>query len=209
MKICNKCGNHCKDEALFCLTCGSSLSAQPVPIESQPTRQTKRCKKCGSTCEKDDAYCTVCGSNELAFEAPPAPKPFTVRACAQCHRAADREGAFCRYCGGNEWIEVEGAQLASAAPAALPRPPAPTASKKNGMALAGFIVAVTSVFVVFTGIMMIAQLVVGLVLSVLGYRKATQGAAFKGFALAGILISAIALGFFTMVIFSSALTPSV
>lgn len=99
--------------------------------------------------------------------------------CKKCGKKNDNNSIYCNYCGvqiidNSDEIIVEKVDN----------------TKTNGLALAGFIVSIVSLFFSFWGMTPL----VGLILSIVGYsniKKTNENG--KGFAIAGIIIASISL----------------
>ena len=78
---------------------------------------------------------------------------------------------------------------------ARPVPPGPPVPPKNGTAIIGFLLSLLGLgfLVPLFGILVAPLLLLALVLSILAFRKARRGAPLFGLALAGLVISSIAL----------------
>ena len=96
--------------------------------------------------------------------------------CTKCGKELKNEDIFCGYCGNQMIEETEDGEKVV------------TVSKTNGLAVAGFVVSLSSLLISFWGI----TSVVGIILSAvaLSQIKKTNESG-KGFALAGLIICII------------------
>lgn len=82
-------------------------------------------------------------------------------------------------------------------PATPPQPPAQTAPPRNGLGLAGFILGLIGILVSFipvVGVVAWPLVIVGLVLSIVGFMRVNKGVANnKGLAIAGMVLSVVGL----------------
>lgn len=112
--------------------------------------------------------------------------------CPHCGKEHDEGISFCPYCGTKLGAAPEPEkteekdEFYKASPALAPAPAAqPT--KKNAVALVGFILS-------FGGFITFLLPVAGLICSIVGLVKSKQfGNSWRGFAIAGIIISAVSI----------------
>ena len=92
------------------------------------------------------------------------------------------------------------------APAPAPKPQAPVQQelKPNGMALAGFILAILSFVFTAAGPLL---LLLGFIFSIVGLVRCKKGYNRKGFAIAGLIISTLSIGM--AILFFAVLLPMV
>jgi hypothetical protein len=111
--------------------------------------------------------------------------------CTNCGAEVSEGFAFCEKCGNPVDGSVKAPAKAAAAPAqAAPQvQPVQPGQKRNGLALAGFILSLVNVFCCFGGLNLFA-----LIFSIIGLVKAKDyNGDRKGLALAGLIITIIAM----------------
>ena len=74
---CEKCGNVCGEDDLYCINCGNKLTPEYL------------CSKCNSKVEKEDIFCNNCGERFKTKQV----------FCINCGKQLDEKDAFCRHCG--------------------------------------------------------------------------------------------------------------
>lgn len=111
--------------------------------------------------------------------------------CKNCGSIIDQGAQFCRACGARvdpeepmqepaqkaEPVSVQNAQVAPRT-VYIQAPPTPAPPQSNEMAIIGFAMA-------------FVMPLIGLIFSIIGLKKSKSGAPNRGFALAGVIISAI------------------
>lgn len=93
MKICPKCKTQLKDDALFCVRCGTSLAAS----------EKKYCPRCNAEIKSDDAvFCRTCGFKFDEENAPVVRVSDNIsKICCYCgYLLPDDNARFCKKCGG-------------------------------------------------------------------------------------------------------------
>lgn len=99
-KICTKCGNSAKMDALFCSNCGGSdFEVQNLVKDFIPHKKT--CRKCGKQVKDDVSFCPNCGCS--SFEPVNAAESGYPESngsfCRNCGQQIDQNAAFCKNCG--------------------------------------------------------------------------------------------------------------
>ena len=116
--------------------------------------------------------------------------------CNNCGSQINDDAVVCPYCGVQVQAlktEPKPADVTTETPVAQPQAqPAPSALVSNGSAQSNTVGIVGFVLAFFIPL-------AGLICSIIGLKKANQGAPYKGLAIAGVIISAIAM-FFNLIL---------
>lgn len=186
--ICPNCGTELSEGDAFCYACGYKIQTESTGFEGE------RCPSCGQSVERDDEFCAVCGAKLHTEEAAPdlevpvmdtnfAKEGQAEKICRMCGCRIPASAQICPVCQ----------QPTRYAAQPQPRPQYAPAPRKafNFLALIGFICSL--------GVGGFAGWIAGLVLGIMGLRKARTCGSGKGFALAAIIISSIGIALMVLV----------
>ena len=215
--LCPNCGTEIQEEDAFCYKCGYKVEKPvdaPTVAPYTPETQTTGdfCPNCGGKVEKEDAFCMRCGyrlqaPTPSAAEIPDLSVPVgdagfvkqgqAEMICRMCGCKIPASSTICPIC-------QQPTAYARSAPRVTPYYTQPVAKKKpfNVLALLGFIFGIIGLLGCLGledegGFIMAIP---GLVLSILGLIKSKKLGTGKGFAIAGIVISAVAIAIFVLVL---------
>ena len=229
--ICPNCGEELQEDDVYCFRCGYKVEK---PLEEQtPTVETfspdekrsgERCPNCGEKVEKGDAFCVRCGyrlqasaENTSSGNRGRAPKlnvpvgdagfvedgqPEMI--CSMCGCKIPASSAVCPICQQ----PTQGYDRRRQDPRVAYRvQERPRVRKKpfNVFALIGFIFAMLGLLVTIASGSGIALSIAGLVLGIIGLVKSKKTGTGKGFAIAAIVVSAVAIVLFAVALVLDAL----
>lgn len=215
--ICPNCGAELKEDDVFCCHCGYKVEK---PIEDQmPTVETfspderpqeNRCPNCGAKVEKDSLFCVRCGyrlsapannPSEPELNVPVGDAGFVQNGqpemiCTMCGCKIPANSRVCPIC------QQPTGRYARDARRVYRYQERPIRQRKpfNVFALIGFIFGLLSILTLFTSGIGIVLSIPGLVLSIIGLVKSRKTRSGKGFAIAGLVLSAVTIVIFVLII---------
>ena len=179
--ICPNCGTELSEGDAFCYACG-------YKIQTKNTFEGERCPSCGQSVESGDEFCATCGT-KLHTEEPIPDLGVPVMDTAFAKEGQPEK--VCRMCGCRIPASAQICPVCqqptryAAQPQARPQYAPARRSTFNWLALIAFICAL--------GVGSIPGCIAGLVLGVMGLKKARVCGSGKGFAVAAIILSAVTL----------------
>ena len=216
--ICPNCGAELQEDDVFCCHCGYKVEK---PIEDQmPTVETfspdekpqgNRCPNCGAKVEKDSLFCVHCGyrlsspteknTREPSLNVPVGDAGVVQNGqpemiCVMCGckiPASSRVCPICQQPTGRYAREPRRVYRYEERPRVRRKP-------FNVFALIGFIFGLLSLLTLFSSGAGIVLSIPGLVLSIIGLVKSKKTKSGKGFAIAGLVLSAVTIVIFILAI---------